>query len=53
MLHRLVYVIAILACWHFWWQVKKDITEPLVYCLILAALLGVRVWRARRRRRMA
>jgi sulfoxide reductase heme-binding subunit YedZ len=49
-LHRLVYVIAILACWHFWWQVKKDITEPLVYCLILATLLGTRVWRARRLR---
>jgi sulfoxide reductase heme-binding subunit YedZ len=48
-LHRLVYVVAILACWHFWWQVKQDITEPLIYCLILAALLGVRLWRARRR----
>jgi len=46
-LHRLVYPIAALACWHFWWQVKKDITEPLVYCAILAALLGVRVWRSR------
>lgn len=46
-LHRLVYLIAILACWHFWWQVKKDITEPLVYCLILAVLLGFRVWRGR------
>lgn len=45
-LHRLVYVIAILACWHFWWQVKKDITEPLVYASILAGLLGVRAWRA-------
>lgn len=49
-LHRLVYVIAILACWHFWWQVKKDITEPLVYCLILAVLLGARLWHARRQR---
>ncbi len=48
-LHRLVYLIAILGCWHFWWQVKKDITEPLVYCLILAALLGVRLWRSRTR----
>jgi len=47
-LHRLIYVIAILACWHFWWQVKKDITEPLIYCLILAVLLGIRVWRSRR-----
>lgn len=46
-LHRLVYVIAALACWHFWWQVKKDVTEPLVYAAILAALLGARAWKAR------
>ena len=46
-LHRLVYPIAILVCWHFWWQVKKDVTEPLVYAAILAALLGVRIWKAR------
>jgi sulfoxide reductase heme-binding subunit YedZ len=44
-LHRAVYAIAILVCWHFWWQVKKDVTEPLVYCLILAVLLGFRVWK--------
>lgn len=44
-LHWLIYPIAMLVCWHFWWQVKKDVTEPLVYCAILAALLGVRVWR--------
>jgi len=36
-LHWLIYPIAVLGCWHFWWQVKKDITEPLEYCLILAA----------------
>jgi sulfoxide reductase heme-binding subunit YedZ len=45
-LHRLVYLITILACWHFWWQVKKDVTEPLVYCAILATLLAMR-WRRR------
>ena len=39
-LHRAIYLIGILVCWHFWWQVKKDITEPLVYCAILAVLLG-------------
>ncbi len=47
-LHKLVYPLTMLVCWHFWWQVKKDFTEPLVYSLILAALLGVRLWRARR-----
>lgn len=47
-LHRLIYPIGILVCWHFWWQVKKDVTEPLVYSLILAVLLGIRLWRRRR-----
>ncbi|GMW06030.1 MAG: protein-methionine-sulfoxide reductase heme-binding subunit MsrQ [Gammaproteobacteria bacterium] len=51
-LHRLVYLIAALACWHFWWQVKKDITEPLVYAALLAALLGVRAWRERAHQRL-
>jgi hypothetical protein len=31
-------------CWHFFWQVKQDILEPLVYSLILATLLGYRLW---------
>ena len=29
-LHRLVYPVALLGVWHFWWQVKKDIREPLL-----------------------
>jgi len=41
-LHRLVYVIAILGCWHFYWQVKQDILEPLIYAGILLLLLGFR-----------
>jgi sulfoxide reductase heme-binding subunit YedZ len=44
-LHRLVYVIAILGVWHFYWQVKLDTLEPVLYALILAALLGYRIWR--------
>lgn len=47
-LHRLVYVIAVLGVWHYWWQVKKDIREPLVYAAALALLLGWRAWRAAR-----
>ena len=46
-LHRWVYAAGLLAVWHFWWQVKKDITEPLIYASILAALLGWRWWRRR------
>ena len=52
-LHRLVYVVAVLGVWHFYWQVKRDIREPLLYAGILATLLGYRVWRAGRRRRTA
>lgn len=52
-LHRLVYLAAILACWHFWWQVKKDLTEPAIYASILALLLGVRIWRRLRQRSMS
>lgn len=43
-LHRLIYAIAILAVVHFWWLVKKDIREPLLYALILVVLLGIRLY---------
>ena len=52
-LHRLVYVIAVLGVWHFYWQVKRDVREPLLYAGILAVLLGYRVLRAIARRRAA
>ncbi len=42
-LHRLVYVIAILGVVHFYWQVKLDTLEPLIYAAILAVLLGYRL----------
>ncbi len=42
-LHRLVYPIAALGVLHFWWMVKKDITEPAIYAAILALLLGYRL----------
>jgi sulfoxide reductase heme-binding subunit YedZ len=44
-LHRAIYLIAILGVWHFWWQVKKDIREPLLYAAILSILLGYRLWK--------
>jgi len=52
-LHRLVYPIAILAVVHYWWQVKIDVSDPLLYVVLLAVLLGVRVahWRSAARRR--
>lgn len=45
------YAAALLGVWHYWWQVKKDISEPLVYAIILAALLGYRIIRQRLRNR--
>jgi sulfoxide reductase heme-binding subunit YedZ len=42
LLHRAVYVIGTLAVVHFYWRVKKDATEPLVYGTVLSALLLVR-----------
>lgn len=42
-LHFLIYPAAILGCIHFWWQVKADWREPLVYAVILAVLLAWRV----------
>ena len=52
-LHNATYVIGILGVWHYWWQVKKDVTEPLIYAVILTVLLGARIiWsQARKRRR--
>jgi len=54
-LHRLIYPIAALAVWHFYWQVKRDVREPLLYVGMLALLLAYRVlrWRARRAPRPA
>jgi len=43
-LHRSVYAIAIFGVLHYWWLVKKDISEPLLYASILAVLLGLRAW---------
>ncbi|MEM8983753.1 MAG: protein-methionine-sulfoxide reductase heme-binding subunit MsrQ [Pseudomonadota bacterium] len=50
-LHYGIYPAAILAVWHFWWQVKKDITEPLIYAAIVGALLGYRVLSKRQAQR--
>jgi sulfoxide reductase heme-binding subunit YedZ len=47
-LHRLIYIIAVLGVWHFYWLVKKDVTEPLIYVATVAFLLGYRYWRFRR-----
>ncbi|CBA16202.1 hypothetical predicted_sulfite_oxidase_membrane_subunit protein [Xanthomonas albilineans GPE PC73] len=50
-LHKAIYAIGVLAVLHFWWLVKSDIREPLLYAAILASLLGWRGWRALSARR--
>lgn len=50
-LHRLVYAIGVGAVLHFFWMVKSDIREPLVYAAVLGLLLGYRAWRWSRRER--
>jgi sulfoxide reductase heme-binding subunit YedZ len=54
-LHRLVYAIAILAVVHYWWQVKLDVSDPLLYVVLLAGLFFARVahWRQLERKRSA
>jgi sulfoxide reductase heme-binding subunit YedZ len=48
MLHKLVYAIALLGLFHFYLKkaAKNDVSEVMVYAVILAVLLG---WRAMRR----
>lgn len=43
-LHKLTYLIAILGVIHYWLIVKSDIFYPLIFGLILATLLGYRVY---------
>lgn len=42
-LHRLVYVIALVGVWHFYWQVKLDTLDATIYALLLIVLLITRV----------
>jgi len=48
-LHSLVYYIGIGAVIHFFMLVKKDVTEPVIYIIILVVLLGIRLYRYSRR----
>ena len=54
LLHQLAYVAGVLAVIHFIWRMKIDISQPLVYAGILAALLLIRLvfWLNARRTRV-
>ncbi|CAN6133607.1 COG2717 Predicted membrane protein [Methylophilaceae bacterium] len=43
-LHKLVYLVAILAVTHFWMLVKRDVSEPMVFAIVLILLLAVRLY---------
>jgi sulfoxide reductase heme-binding subunit YedZ len=50
MVHKLVYISAVLGVIHYWWKVKLDVTNPMIYAAIVAVLLGARIvrWLSRR-----
>jgi len=48
-IHRLAYVAGLLGATHFFLRVKKDVTEPVVYLVLLAAFLSLRVYESRRK----
>lgn len=50
-LHRLIYVIAVVGVWHFYWQVKLDTLDATIYALLLTVLLITRVHYSRKSRR--
>lgn len=49
-LHMAIYPIVTLGVLHYWWLVKRDVTQPAIYAAIIAVLLGFRLaWRVRTR----
>ena len=47
-LHKLIYPISALVVLHFYWQVKADVNEPLIYAAILLVLFIAR-YRSRKK----
>jgi sulfoxide reductase heme-binding subunit YedZ len=43
-LHRLIYLAAMLAVLHYTWMVKVDAKQPAIFGILLAILLGLRLW---------
>jgi len=48
-LHKLVYATGVLVVVHYWWLVKADISRPAAYGIVVALLLGTRLYWARLR----
>jgi sulfoxide reductase heme-binding subunit YedZ len=47
-LHQLVYLAGICAVIHYFWLVKSDDEQPIIYASILFLLLGYRLLNSRR-----
>lgn len=43
LLHRLTYLSATGGVIHYWWLVKKDLSNPMIFAAVLALLLGLRM----------
>ena len=41
-LHRLIYLISLFGVIHYLWLVKRDLTEPLIFLLVILTLLAFR-----------
>jgi sulfoxide reductase heme-binding subunit YedZ len=44
LLHRLVYLCAVGGVLHYWWLVKKDLTNPVTFAVWLGILFGIRLF---------
>jgi methionine sulfoxide reductase heme-binding subunit len=53
LLHKLVYLSAMLGVLHYWWKVKLDVTNPMIYAAIVGVLLGWRMVKAITKRQAA
>lgn len=55
LLHRLVYITAILGVIHYYWLVKSDVRKPIEYAWIFGILFAWRIgeWLINRRKKMA
>jgi sulfoxide reductase heme-binding subunit YedZ len=41
-LHRLIYLISLCGAIHYLWLVKRDLTEPLIFLIVILILLALR-----------
>ena len=42
-LHRLIYIASVASVIHYFWQLKGNLAEPLLYLILIVLLLGFRI----------